>query len=204
MDVDYEAYAAGEAELGWLNASLILRCGEPLNLDAWLLEFAESLRGRLQAAGLETAHIKVLGTGEGRSGVVNLISNDLPAELSRPSAVAARSVHLTINARVAGDPQQLLAIVCRGIEDLAPGAASKPPISNCKVFGPDAPRPNRPWQCWATCRVSSSFAKTHHGLPFDSRFGASSQSSTTPYGLSNGSKIGWLRRLDDVRMSVRM
>ena len=143
-DVDYEAYAAAEAELGWLNASLILRAPHPLTVDAWLLEFAERLRARLRAAGLETAHIKVLGGGEGRSGVVNLVSNELPAELSRPSQMTASSVHLTINARVAGDPQQLLAIVRTVIDELCRPRSIEATYQLLQSFRPGWPGSHSP------------------------------------------------------------
>ncbi len=37
MDVDYDIYAEGEAELGWLNSQLLLEADLPFELDAFLL-----------------------------------------------------------------------------------------------------------------------------------------------------------------------
>src|SRR5206468_2932953 len=49
LDIDYDTYAAGEAELGWLNSSVHVSAAEPFALDDLLLEIVgrlqESLRG---------------------------------------------------------------------------------------------------------------------------------------------------------------
>src|SRR5438132_2008109 len=37
LDIDYDVYAAGEAELGWLNSSVQVRAANPVSLDAFLL-----------------------------------------------------------------------------------------------------------------------------------------------------------------------
>jgi Ni2+-binding GTPase involved in maturation of urease and hydrogenase len=144
LDVDYEAYAAGEAELAWLNAGLILRAPQPLAVDACLVEFAKSLRSRLSAGGLEIAHIKVLGSGDGRSSVVNLIGNEPPAEMSRASGATANSVHLTINARVAGDPEQLSAIVRHCVDELCGPRGIEVSWHQLRSFRPGRPEGHSP------------------------------------------------------------
>ena len=44
MELDYDVYAEGEAELGWLNSSLTITCNEPLELDQLVLDIVEQLR----------------------------------------------------------------------------------------------------------------------------------------------------------------
>jgi G3E family GTPase len=76
LDLDYDIYAEGEAELGWLNSSLKMKSHQEFDLDGLLLEIVQLLRDRLAAENFETAHLKVIGLWEGFFGVANLVSRD--------------------------------------------------------------------------------------------------------------------------------
>ena len=104
LDIDYDTYAEGEAELGWLNSSLRITSLRKFALDELLLEVVANLRDRLAAIGAETAHLKTIGLWEGFFGVANLVSSDSPPELSLPSHCEVNEVDLIVNARVACDP----------------------------------------------------------------------------------------------------
>ncbi len=75
LDIDYDTYAEGEAELGWLNASILLTAAQPFDLDALLLEEVSLLRRELVKLGLEVAHLKAIGLHEVSFGVANLVSS---------------------------------------------------------------------------------------------------------------------------------
>src|SRR5205814_4051801 len=47
MDVDYDTYAIGEAELGWLNSSLKVAASKPFRLDDLLLDIISRLQTAL-------------------------------------------------------------------------------------------------------------------------------------------------------------
>jgi G3E family GTPase len=141
VTVDYDAYAAGEAELGWLNAGLIVQSREPFELDALLISLIDEIRGRLRTAGAETAHLKVLGAWGGQSAVANLVSNDLPAELSKPSQASVTTAHLTINARVALEPDQLSELVTASVAAVAHHWQLQTDTQQLQSF-----RPGRPGQ----------------------------------------------------------
>src|SRR5205807_829915 len=49
LDLDYNIYAEGEAELGWLNSSLRVTAAAPFELDKLLVGIVEVLRSELQA-----------------------------------------------------------------------------------------------------------------------------------------------------------
>src|SRR5438445_7222540 len=51
LDIDYDTYAEGEAELGWLNGRVRVAAPEPFDLDALLLEVISSLRKALGRLG---------------------------------------------------------------------------------------------------------------------------------------------------------
>ncbi len=51
LDIDYDVYAAGEAELGWLNSSMSVVAASPFAVDALLLLVATRLRDTLTPLG---------------------------------------------------------------------------------------------------------------------------------------------------------
>src|SRR5207253_4276612 len=44
LNIDYDTYAEGEAELGWLNSAVRVTASQPLDLDALLLDIISELR----------------------------------------------------------------------------------------------------------------------------------------------------------------
>lgn len=139
MDVDYDTYAAGEAELGWLNASLQVEAAQPWDLDQWLLAVVDHLRQTLASLDAETAHLKVIGMAEGAYGVANLISRDAMAELSLPSRARVRAAHVVVNARVAIEPAVLQDAVAQAVEQ-----ACREDRAVCRWQQVQSLRPGRP------------------------------------------------------------
>lgn len=117
LDIDYDIYAEGEAELGWLNSSANLTSAEPFALDDLLLAIVHNLKKRINDAGFEAAHLKTIGLWEGFFGVANLISNDTEPEVSLPSSCDVKEVDLIVNARVACDPVILEAEARLAVEE---------------------------------------------------------------------------------------
>jgi G3E family GTPase len=111
LDLDYDIYAAGEAELGWLNSRFIMTADHPFSLDDLLAGLVEHLRHSLSENSAEAAHLKAIGLSGGAHGVANLISSRVPAELSLASECQTRNAELVVNARVAIDPAQLTELV---------------------------------------------------------------------------------------------
>lgn len=111
MDVDYDTYAAGEAELGWLNATFdIVGIAAPgVSLDEAVLTLMESLRRELASMQLEPAHLKTLvQDAKGRAAMANLVSSTSGVDLSMSSPVTSQAFEFTVNARAAGAPDELL------------------------------------------------------------------------------------------------
>lgn len=109
LDIDYDIYADGEAELGWLNSRMRLQCAKPISLDSYLLDVAQELQSRLKNAGAEVAHLKTIGLWDGAFGVANLVNSQGKVELSLPSRCTTNSADIIVNARVAIDPKELAA-----------------------------------------------------------------------------------------------
>lgn len=141
LELDYDVYAEGEAELGWLNSSLKLTADNPFSLDDYLLAVINGLRGRLAEADAETAHLKAIGLWEGYYGVANLVSRDSDAELSLPSNCQATEADVIVNARVAIDPEVLKQLVEATVEEAAAAVGANAKIRQTQSFRPGRPVP---------------------------------------------------------------
>jgi CobW/HypB/UreG, nucleotide-binding domain len=139
LELDYDTYAEGEAELGWLNANVRLEATQPFPLDDLLLDIIRRLQSALSVTNSETAHLKTIGLWEGFYGVANLVSSFTSPELSLPSNCQVRQAQVVVNARVAIDPMQLEQHV-RGI--VADAAAAQG--ASCEILTVQSFRPGRP------------------------------------------------------------
>ncbi len=141
LDLDYDIYAEGEAELGWLNSSLDIQSETPFALDDLILGIVEALRVRLESANAETAHLKTIGLAEGAYGVANLVSSDTPAVLSLPSHFETKEANVVVNARVAVDPELLRRDVEAAVEEVAGQMGVAVKFRQTQSFRPGRPVP---------------------------------------------------------------
>ncbi|MBA2226148.1 MAG: GTP-binding protein [Thermogemmata sp.] len=108
LDIDYDIYAAGEAELGWLNAATRWQSSTGFALDEIVLEVVQNLTERCQQQGAEIAHLKGIGWEEGGSyAVANAITSAGGSQLSLASRAIVQQAEVIINARVAVEPEWL-------------------------------------------------------------------------------------------------
>jgi len=142
LDIDYDTYAEGEAELGWLNASAHLSSRTPFAIDRVLTDVVDRLRDVLTRLGGEIAHLKVIGLEEGGAfGVANLVSTTTEPELSLPSQAQARDADLIVNARVATDPEALEREVRRVVQEVADRAGATVSFRQSQSLRPGRPTP---------------------------------------------------------------
>jgi CobW/HypB/UreG, nucleotide-binding domain len=142
LDIDYDTYAEGEAELGWLNASVSLAATEPFALDAVLSAVMDGLRVAVRNGGGEVAHLKVIGTDDGGAfGVANLVSTDSEPVLSLASGATPRSAEVIVNARVAMDPDTLEADVRRIVSGVCTAFRIVPTFRQSQSLRPGRPTP---------------------------------------------------------------
>lgn len=141
LDIDYDIYAAGEAELGWLNSSVRIRAAQDFALDPLLLDIVTDLQQSLQNAGAEVAHLKAIGLWEGFFGVANLVSNHSQPELSLPSHCQVKDVDVIVNARVALDPAELRQQVEKTLERVCQARSAQAAYQQTQSFRPGRPQP---------------------------------------------------------------
>jgi G3E family GTPase len=119
LNIDYDTYAEGEAELGWLNATFRVTTPHPVGLDGLLLDVVKRLGDVLRRRGLEVAHLKAIGLTDGTFGVANLVSSGTEPELSLPSQWRVQEADVIVNARVAADPALLEELVRQTMDEVA-------------------------------------------------------------------------------------
>ena len=141
LDIDYDVYAAGEAELGWLNLAATVRAPTAFALDGLLLGVVDRLRQSLEAADAETAHLKAIGLHEGFYGVANLVGRGLPAELSLPSRQSLKHAEVVVNARVAIAPETLDRLARDALAAAAAECGATLEIADARSFRPGRPTP---------------------------------------------------------------
>ncbi|SFI60032.1 GTP-binding protein [Planctomicrobium piriforme] len=141
LEIDYDTYAEGEAELGWLNSSLTVASEQTFLLDDFLVGVVFQLQSKLKKAEFEPAHLKAIGLWEGFFGVANLISSDTGVELSLPSDCEVKRAEIIVNARVACDPQLLQEFVEEAIQEVANLIQLEVTFRQTQSFRPGRPTP---------------------------------------------------------------
>lgn len=141
LELDYDIYAEGEAELGWLNAGLTVKADKAWALDDLLLMIVSRLRESLSASKAEVAHLKAIGLWEGFYGVANLVSSDTQPELSLPSNCRATEAEVVVNARVAINPAELEAHVRQAVAGACAAVGVTATFREVASFRPGRPTP---------------------------------------------------------------
>lgn len=141
MEVDYDIYADGEAELGWLNSQSHLKTEAAFSLDELLEEVVMQLQQSLIAESSEIAHLKAIGMWDGNYAVANAISNFTKPEISLASSYAGKEADLVVNARVAASPERLEQLVRAQLHASAAKLGAELEISTMQCFRPGRPEP---------------------------------------------------------------
>jgi hypothetical protein len=141
VELDYDVYAEGEAELGWLNCSLQVAADQEFSLDELLLKIVEHLRVSLGEIGAEAAHLKAIGLWEGFYGVANLVSSETAVQLSLPADCTTKYADLVINARVATSPEVLQQHVESTVLAVCESLGATAEFRQTRSFRPGRPEP---------------------------------------------------------------
>ncbi len=141
LELDYDVYAEGEAELGWLNSSLRVTAPTAFSLDELSLGIVQRLQQTLAASAAEPAHLKTIGMADGQHGIANLVSSDTPAVLSLASGCRTRQADVIVNARVAIDPAVLQTHVHAAVQAACQDVQATPEFLRTQSFRPGRPNP---------------------------------------------------------------
>jgi G3E family GTPase len=116
-DVDYDIYAEGEAVLGWLNTTVMLK-SEFANWDTFAQSLLNALKERFEKLNAVIGHVKLLiKTGNGF--VIGNITGPQNILNIRETAGTGKEAKMTLNARIQMEPDALKAIVLEEISKAA-------------------------------------------------------------------------------------
>lgn len=141
LNIDYDVYAEGEAEMGWVNASYRWQSATAVSLDQMLREVLSAIAARIRANRGEIGHLKAIGLSEGTYAVGNVVSVDAPVELSLPSGAAVAGGDLVVNARALLDPDILRAIIEDQVAEVAARHGATSRWLRCQSLRPGRPVP---------------------------------------------------------------
>lgn len=141
MEVDYDVYAEGEAELGWLNSQVVVESDHEFSLDDLLMQLISRLHTCLVEQSAEAAHLKVIGLCDASYAVANLVSNVSGPEMSLPSSANTRQANVVVNARVAIDPADLESMVREQLASVCSQFELKHNVVSLQSFRPGRPEP---------------------------------------------------------------
>jgi len=110
-EVDYDEYADGEAELGWLNCTARVRAEIPTDWREFCAGFIERVREELRGQAAEIAHLKLLLNTAGGSLQANLTSSRGEPLFQGGVQGDPREALLIVNARVRAEPEVLQAVI---------------------------------------------------------------------------------------------
>jgi hypothetical protein len=134
--VDYDTYAAGEAALGWLNATVALT--GPADWGSVLDRLMAALTARCAEAGAPPAHLKCLLTSGGLVLVANAVAGrPEPQRRVLAEGQADGEARLTINARVPLAAERLRALTVAALDALGVRGA----VKTIRAFPPGRPVP---------------------------------------------------------------
>lgn len=141
LEIDYDIYADGEAELGWVNLTANLTSESALDLDGLAHEIVARISRRIIDSDKgQIAHLKTSVLAGDTQAVANVVSNDSDIDVGLAAGRAvAGPIQVIINARVAIDPDGLEQI-CRD-ELTAVVSAAQASMVNVSAH---ALRPGRP------------------------------------------------------------
>ena len=142
LDIDYAIYGEGEALLGWLNLTAAIESA-PFDGNTWVKALASRLHAALEADGIEIAHLKMtLAPDEGNDlAVLNQTRNETSAELSHELSDPLEGGELILNLRAEGDPDVLVDIVRRALDEAAGAAGLSVRVEHEEHFRPGQPNP---------------------------------------------------------------
>lgn len=138
VEVDYDIYAEGEAVLGWLNASVMLR-GKQIEWNDFAERLLKDLSRRFDELNAAVGHVKIIITADDEFLIGNLTGKSDTLSI-RGSIVAGCESQLTINARVQMPSKELDVIVCDVVAAATRGCLEVTPLA-WRCLSPGRPNP---------------------------------------------------------------
>ncbi len=142
LEIDYDRYAAAEAQLAWLNQEVTIDAAtDGFSPSDWARVVLTHIAEAMRAAGAEVGHVKLTVESAGSLTKMSITGTGTTPSVDLEAREALRTARANINARVACEPAVLDAVVLDAVTaaDSATGARSR--VADADSFKPSYPRP---------------------------------------------------------------
>ena len=137
-EVDYDIYAQGEAVLGWLNATFVLR-GQLIEWKTFAENLLKGLSQRFDSIGASVGHVKLILETDDSFLLGNLTGKGETLRI-QGSADRSSEAQLTLNARVQMSPEALEELVRDTLNSACKGLITATPRA-WRCLSPSRPNP---------------------------------------------------------------
>jgi hypothetical protein len=143
LEIDYDTYADGEAELGWVNLTATLASDGESDLDSYASEIVREIgRQIIEKSDGAIAHVKASLSGDGTHAVANLVDNFSEIELGLMAGHRVNGrLEVVVNARVSIDPAILQSFCETAVGQLAEMHAMQIESMAARSLRPGRPTP---------------------------------------------------------------
>jgi G3E family GTPase len=142
LDIDYDAYARGEAALAWLNAAVEVRAQAPIRPRAVSEAVVAEIRQRARSADLFVPHVKVLVATSRGSARLSLTRVKGAARWEGdPDLPVETELSAIVNARAAAGPEAFRALVEDALAAAGRSTGASLAASRLECFSPSRPVP---------------------------------------------------------------
>lgn len=142
LDIDYDRYAAAEAQLAWLNQEVAIEgAAGGFSPSAWAGAVLSHIAETMQASGAEVGHVKLTVESGDKLTKMSITGTGTTPSVDVETREPVRAARANINARVACEPAVLDAAVLDAViaADTLTGARST--VAEADSFKPSYPRP---------------------------------------------------------------
>ena len=145
LEIDYQRYGQGEAELAWLDKELTLQA--PAGMAHLIIErFIEQLLAELQSAQATVAHLKFLITCGGQAHKLSITASSSEDWRSSLPLFGDEPVKIELNARVETEPHTLDSVLENTLSAIAQTPAVEITASGLPAFQPGFPSPTHRYE----------------------------------------------------------
>ncbi len=140
IDIDYDIYGAGEANLAWLDEEIEFKSNDSSALKA-VAEFIDNLTHTIIAENYPIGHLKFLLSYEGKSHKISFTTLTEKKDQEFETDEKAGTAHLIVNARIQSTPDQLRGLVVDELERLRATGTITATEKCVSCFSPGFPKP---------------------------------------------------------------
>jgi G3E family GTPase len=140
-DINYDTYAAAEAEMGWLNARVFINLAKPTSGEAFSVEMLRYLLGSVADKRGHVGNLKLIASNSDGWVKVGATRTSDDPDLEGGFPGPASDLSLTVNMRATLSPETLESDLTAALNRMCEKVGARFDVSYLNTFRPAPPRP---------------------------------------------------------------